>query len=68
EVIAVSCKATVPAGRFDDVITTRDWTPLEPETVEVKTYARGVGFVHETKPAGPDTGAVVELVEFMPGR
>ncbi|MDH4145566.1 MAG: hypothetical protein OEY23_10430 [Acidimicrobiia bacterium] len=68
EVIAVSGKATVPAGRFDDVITTRDWTPLEPETVEVKTYARGVGFVHETKPAGPDTGAVVELVEFMPGR
>jgi hypothetical protein len=68
QVIAVSGDVTSPAGTFDDVIVTRDWTPLEPETVEQKTYARGVGLVHETKTVGPDTGEFVELVEFTPGQ
>jgi hypothetical protein len=68
QVIAASGKAAVPAGTFDDVIVTRDWTPLEPDTVEEKTYARNVGFVYETKPLGPDTGEIVELIEFTPGR
>lgn len=66
QVIAVSGDVTVPAGTFDDVLVTRDWTPLEPETVEEKTYARGVGLVKETKPVGPDAGELVELVEFTP--
>jgi hypothetical protein len=68
EVIADSGNVTVPAGRFDDVIVTRDWTPLEPKTVEEKAYARGVGFVKETKAVGPKSGEVVELVEFSRGR
>lgn len=68
QVIDVSGKAVVPAGTFDDVIVTRDWTPLEPDTIEEKTYARGVGFVHETKSVGPDTGEIVELTEFASGR
>jgi hypothetical protein len=68
EVIAVSGEVTVPVGTFDDVVVTRDWTPLTPETVEEKTYAQGIGFVRERKPIGPDAGEVVELVEFTPGR
>ena len=36
QVIATSGQVTVPAGSFDDVIVTRDWTPLEPDTVEAK--------------------------------
>lgn len=68
QVIANSGEVTVPAGSFDDVIVTRDWTPLEPDTVELKTYARGVGFVHETKAVGPKAGEIVELVEFIPAR
>lgn len=67
QVIAVSGKAAVPAGTFDDVVVTRDWTPLDPDTTEEKTYARGVGFVHETKSVGPDTGEIVELIEFTAG-
>lgn len=66
QVIADSGNVKVPAGAFDDVIVTRDWSPLEPETVEEKTYARGVGFVRERKPEGPDAGERVELVEFTP--
>ena len=43
-------------------MSTRDWTPLEPEVVEEKSYARGVGKVREEKVAGGN--GVVELVEF----
>ncbi len=63
EVIAVSGSASTPVGDFDDVIVTRDWTPLEPDVVEEKTYARGVGVVSETTSDG-DTAV---LIEFTPG-
>jgi hypothetical protein len=66
DVIAVGGSATVAAGTFDDVVTTRDWTPLEPDVIEEKTYAPGVGVVLEAKVAGGDD--VVELVAFTPGR
>ncbi len=63
EIIAVSGSASTPFGDFDDVIVTRDWTPLEPEVVEEKTYARGVGLVAETK----NDGETVVLVDFTAG-
>jgi len=52
EVIATSGTASTPAGDFDDVIVTRDWTPLEPEAIEEKTHARGVGLVTESETVG----------------
>jgi hypothetical protein len=61
EVIAVSGSASTPFDDFDDVIMTRDWTPLEPDVVEEKTYARGVGVVSETTSDG-DTAALVEFI------
>jgi hypothetical protein len=33
----------VPAGRYDDAILTKDTNGLEPDAVEYKLYARGVG-------------------------
>jgi hypothetical protein len=33
----------VPFGSYDEVLMTRDWTPLEPDVLEHKFYARGVG-------------------------
>ena len=65
EVIAVGGAAEVPAGRFDDVVTTRDWNPLEPDVIEEKQYAPGVGLIAETKVTGDD--GMVELVEFTSG-
>lgn len=63
EVIAVSGSVSTPFGDFDDVVVTRDWTPLEPDVIEEKTYARGVGLVAETK----NDGETVVLVEFTSG-
>jgi len=67
QIIAVDGSVSVPAGEFDDVIVTRDWTPLEPDVVEEKTYARGVGFVYETKAAGAGPGEEVALITFTAG-
>ena len=64
EIIAVGGSVEVPAGSFEEVVTTRDWTPLEPEVVEEKQYAPGVGKLREEKTAGG--GDVSELVEFIP--
>jgi hypothetical protein len=36
-------QVTVPAGHYDHVFMTREWTPLEPKQLEYKYYARGVG-------------------------
>jgi hypothetical protein len=33
----------VPAGSYRDVLMTKDWTPLEPDVLEHKFYAKGVG-------------------------
>jgi hypothetical protein len=43
QVLSVTESATVPVGTFDDVLMTEDVNPLEPEVVEHKYYARGVG-------------------------
>jgi hypothetical protein len=43
EVLSVDEKATVPFGSLDQVLMTKDYTPLDPDLLEHKFYARGVG-------------------------
>jgi len=43
EVQSLDETATVPYGSFDGVLMTKDYTPLTPDLVEHKFYARGVG-------------------------
>ena len=45
EVLSLDETANVPYGDFDHVLMTRDYTPLTPDLVEQKFYARGVGLV-----------------------
>jgi hypothetical protein len=65
QVVRVGQSTTVAAGRYDDVLVTEDWTPLEPEVVEEKSYAPGVGLVLEVKTAGGE--GRIELVSFSAG-
>lgn len=65
EVVRLGASLTVPYGRFDDVLVTRDWTPLEARVVEQKYYARGVGKIREEKTAGGQ--ASVDLVTYTAG-
>ncbi len=64
EVLRTGQSVTVPAGTFDDVLVTREWNPLEPDVVEEKSYAPGVGVILERKVEGGEE--VVELIEFTP--
>jgi hypothetical protein len=54
--------ASVEAGVFDGVLRTRDWNPLEPDVVEEKRYAPGVGRISEDKVEGGEEHS--ELIEF----
>jgi hypothetical protein len=43
QVLSVDQRAKVPFGAFNDVLQTKDYTPLQPEILEHKYYAQGVG-------------------------
>jgi hypothetical protein len=43
KVLSLDEHLVVPAGSFDHVLKTLDWTPLEPDAAEHKSYARGTG-------------------------
>lgn len=45
EILALGQRASVPAGQYDDLVQTADTTPLEPDVLEHKYYARNVGLV-----------------------
>jgi hypothetical protein len=44
-VLSVDEQAEVPAGHFDDVVLTKEFTPVSPDVLEYKLYAPGVGVV-----------------------
>jgi hypothetical protein len=62
EVLSVDGKAEVPFGRFTGALITRNFTPLEPDVVELKFYARDVGPVLVLQTSG-GTGRE-ELLSF----
>ncbi|HEY8238844.1 MAG TPA: hypothetical protein VIF63_05365, partial [Candidatus Limnocylindrales bacterium] len=55
-ITAVTGEVTVPAGTWSgaDVLVTEEWTPLEPDVRERKTYARGYGVVEIRTVKGGD--------------
>ena len=65
EVIRTGATVSTPVGDHDDVVVTEDWNPLEPDVVENKWYAPGVGMVREETVEG-GRGSV-ELAAFTPG-
>jgi hypothetical protein len=65
EILGLDESVQVPFGTFEGVLVTEDWSPLEPDVVESKYYARGVGKIKEEKVAGGE--GVAELVTFETG-
>jgi hypothetical protein len=62
EVVSLDEKAEVPFGAFEDVLMTKEFTPLQPDILEHKFYARGVGLVLALAISGGSDRE--ELVEF----
>ncbi len=65
EVLRLDGSETVDGQAYEDLLVTEEWNPLEPEVVEEKSYAQGIGMVLEVKTVGGDER--VELIEFTPG-
>jgi hypothetical protein len=64
-VLSTGGSVTVPYGTFDNVLVTKEWSPLEPEIVEHKSYAPGVGLVLAEAVAGEQER--LELVDVRTG-
>jgi hypothetical protein len=64
-VISLTDQAEVPYGHFGrgKVLLTREWNPLEPRSLELKFYARGVGPVLAISVSGGSDRE--ELVGFV---
>jgi hypothetical protein len=59
KVLSLRESVTVPFGSFDNVLETEDTTPLEPDVIEHKYYAKRVGLVR--------SGGKEQLVSFARG-
>jgi hypothetical protein len=64
-VLGTNERASAPLGSFRHVLLTRDYTPLEPDLVEYKLYARGVGQVLAVTVSGGSERH--ELLRFTKG-
>jgi hypothetical protein len=53
EVLKLDASVTVPAGTYTGALQTKEWTPLEPDVLDHKWYAKGVGEVAEVAVKGP---------------
>jgi hypothetical protein len=65
EILSLDERAEVPFGSFEDVLMTKDWTPLDPKILEHKFYARGIGPVLAVTVSGGSDRE--ELLGFEPG-
>jgi hypothetical protein len=63
-VVAIDVRVSVPYGSFDHVLVTEDTTPLEPQILEHKFYAPGIGVVLERVLRGGQE--VSRLVSYTP--
>lgn len=65
EILGVDALAKVPYGTFEHALQTRNFSGIEPDVIEEKIYARGVGVVLEITVSGGSDRA--ELIRYAKG-
>jgi hypothetical protein len=60
QVKSISETSTVLQGSYSGVVETKEWTSLEPNSIEKKYYAPGIGLIMEV-----DASGKLELVEII---
>jgi hypothetical protein len=65
-ILSTDMRVKVPHGTFDQVLVTKDWTPLEPKLLEHKFYAPDVGPVLAITVKGGSTKAELLRYEQAP--
>ena len=63
EILSLDEHVEVPFGTFDNVLETRDFTPLDPDVEEHKFYARGIGPVEVRQTSGGSSHEVLLTFE-----
>jgi hypothetical protein len=63
-VLSIGEQAEVPYGHFDDVVLIKESTPADPDSLEYKLYARGIGVVLAIAVSGGSDRE--ELLSFTP--
>jgi len=58
QVISTDVSVRTPAGRYEDCIKTKEWTPLEPGIVEEKTYCKEVGNLVKAEGVAGESGGI----------
>ncbi len=65
EILSLEEWVEVQAGSYRDVLLTKDFTPLEPDVLEYKFYAQGIGPILVLQVSGGSSKE--ELLTFAPG-
>ncbi len=66
QILGIEPERTIGLGAYQDVVLVEEWTPLEPDVVEHKWYAPGIGQIAGLSVAGERSTS--ELVEFTAGQ
>lgn len=66
EVLALGQQASVPAGDYDGLLKTADTTTLEPDVLEHKYYAEGVGLVLTIDKEGGGREELLSITKVTP--
>jgi hypothetical protein len=66
EVLSTNEMAEVPTGMYRDALLTKDTTPLEPNSLEYKLYAKGVGPVMVLRASGGTTRTELIKLDTVP--
>jgi hypothetical protein len=67
EIVNLTDSASVAYGAFENVLVTKEWTPLEPDVAEQKYYAPGIGMVFsEVVEGGTGQMELVNIVTLQP--
>ena len=63
-VLSLNKSACVPYSCFDDLLLTRESSPLDPGSVEQKYYARSIGFIRgELVKGGSEVNELVSITK-----
>lgn len=63
-VLGLAAEKTVPYGAFSQMLKTKDFSPIEPDVVEHKFYARGIGSVLEKEVRGGSERLVLVNITY----
>lgn len=66
QVLSLTASVSVPYGSWNgNALQTKEWSPLEPNVIEQKFYAPGVGMVRDVTVKGPTSESVLVAINHQ---